>query len=258
MSVAKIHQGDCLPFMRTLPDGSCDCLVSDPPYAVGYKNGIYDDSAEVIEKQIPLWFQEWYRLLKDGSYAFLYVGVKNIHKWIFEGENAGFTYRNIIATRSFNNGSMVANNFCFVMQPIIVFCKGKGKSFNKVDFFPTSQEWLKDKRNKNSHPYTYQYPNFIPTDICYGTEVFGGMDAADAKQAHPNAKSVKLEQFLIEISTQPGELVLDPFLGSGTTGVAALQCGREFIGCEMDEHWFQKSCRRLDECNPLFSQVEVV
>jgi len=53
-------------------------------------------------------------------------------------------------------------------------------------------------------------------------------------------------------------LVLDPFLGSGTTGVAALQAERNFIGSEMNEKWFVKAKERIEMCNPLFSKVEVV
>lgn len=255
MNRAKLNKGNCAKYLSGLKDSSVDLLCSDPPYFVSYKQDIYDDSKDKILTMIPSWFKEWHRLLKDDSYLFLHVGIKNINVWIDEGIRAGFTFKNIIATRAFNNGSMVANNFAFVMQPILVFSKGKGRKFNKVDFFPTSEEWQKDKRNKNAKPFTYQYPNFIPTEITYGTEVFGGMSAAQADKAHPNAKNVKLIQFLIQISTDEGDIVLDPFMGSGTTGVAALQCGRNFIGCEMNKLWFENSFKRISNANPLFSEV---
>ena len=252
MSKARLYRGDCLPFLKTLTDASCDAVVSDPPFLVDYKNDIYDDSSSQSGELVPSWYREWFRVLKDDSYVFLHVGIKNINMWIDCGIEAGFTFKNIIATRAFNNGSMVANNFAFVMQPILVFSKGGGRKFNKVDFFPTSEEWMKDKRNKDAKPFTYQYPNFIPTDITYGTEVFGGMSAANAKEKHPNAKNLRLIAFFIEIATNEGDTILDPFLGSGTTGVAALSTDRDFIGCEMNETWFKRSRNRIANANPLF------
>ena len=256
MSVARIHHGDCLPFLRALPGGCVDCIVSDPPYGTNFKTDIYDDAKERVEGLIPAWYREWFRVLKPGGYCFLYCGILNLNVWIDEAIAAGFAYRNVLATRSFNRGSASAKgNFCFEFQPVLVLSRGKGKAFNRVDFFPQSEEWKRDRRNRHPADFTYAYSNWIPSEICYGTETFGGSEGADF---HPNAKSVKLERFLIEISTKPGEVVLDPFLGSGTTGVAALQAERDFVGCEMDAHWFGNARRRIEGCNPLFCSVEAV
>lgn len=63
---------------------------------------------------------------------------------------------------------------------------------------------------------------------------------------HPTEKPVGLMAHYIGNSTQPGQIVFDPFMGSGTTGVAALQLGRRFIGCEIDERWFDVACKRLE------------
>lgn len=256
MSVrAKLYHGDCMNFLPRLGDESVDCIVTDPPYAVGYKQDIYDDTKETVEAKIPLWFKEWYRVLKPNSYAFVYVGVKNINVWIDEGIGAGFDYRNMLATRAFNRGTCAPKgNFVFEFQPILVFSKGKGKKFNEVDFFRQSEEWFKDKRNKNPKEFTYAYSNWIPSDLAYGTETFGS-NKAMGKDVHPNAKNVKLIQFLIEISTNKDEIVLDPFLGSGTTGEAALNVERNFVGCEMNDLWFENSLNRIGNANPLFVEA---
>jgi site-specific DNA-methyltransferase (adenine-specific) len=257
MNKAIIHKGDCLPFMKTLGDESVDCIVSDPPYGTNFKSDIYDDTKAVVECLIPKWYQEMYRVLREGRYCFLFCGILNINVWIDEALKCGFTYKNILATRSFNRGSASAKgNFVFEFQPIIVLCKGKGIQFNKVDFFPQSEEWKKDKRNKHPSDFTYAYSNWIPSEVTYGTDTFGGGEYVS--DFHPNAKSVKLEKFLIEIATGKGDIVLDPFLGSGTTGVAALHTGRDFIGCELNDKWYESSRRRISECNPLFSDVKEV
>ncbi len=64
---------------------------------------------------------------------------------------------------------------------------------------------------------------------------------------HPTEKSVALCRHYIEQSSQPGELVFDPFMGSGTTGVAALKAGRRFAGIEKDSRWFDVACRRVEQ-----------
>lgn len=252
MSKAILHRGDCLNYMKGIDDESVDMIMTDPPYGTTFKTDIYDDSSECIEELMPAWYREWHRVLKTKAYCYIYCGILNIHKWIQFGIDAGFDFRNMIATRSFTRGGISAKgNFCFEFQPILVFSKGKGKNFNKVDFFRQSPEWFKDKRNKNPTELTYTYSNWIPSELSYGTETFGMVGNSEL---HPNAKSVKLEQFLIEISTQPGEVVFDPFLGSGTTGVAALNCGRDVIGCEANDKWFKNSKKRIENCNPLFTE----
>lgn len=258
MSLAKIHYGDCLPFLRTLSDGGIACIVTDPPYGTNFKTDIYDDASSSVGPLIPQWYAEWFRLLADGAYCFVYCGILNLNVWIDEAIRAGFCFRNVLATRSFTRGGLSAKgNFCFEFQPVLVLSKGKGRSFNKVDFFPQSPEWRSDRRNKNPSDYTYSYSNWIPSEIAYGTETFGHV-SGDGMDFHPNAKSVKLVQFLIEIATAHGETVLDPFLGSGTTGIAAIQSGRNFVGCEMNDHWFEKSRTRLESCDPLFSTVTTI
>lgn len=240
--MTKIHNGDCMDVMKQMSDESVDCIVTDPPYGVAFKNGFYDDTTETVLKHMPKWFEQWFRILKENSYVYVFVGVKTIHQWVQTGVDAGFVFKNIIATRSFNNGAPAPkNNFGFQFQPILVFSKGRGKNFNEVDFIPTSQEWLKDKRNKNPKPYTYSYPNWIKTEWGF----------ASAKRAvgslHPNEKNVDLIKFLIELSTNENDIVLDPFMGSGTTGVACRNLGRDFIGIELDRSYFDIASDRIKQ-----------
>lgn len=237
-----IFNQDCLEGMKALKDNMFDLIVTDPPYAVNFKNDIYDDSFDRIINNIPKWFKEWRRLLKDNSYLFIFVGVKTLHIWIEEGLKAGFNYKNIMATRSFNNGSPTPkNNFGFQFQPIIVFSKGKGKKFNEVDFIPTSEEWFKDKRNKNPKPYTYSYPNWIKTEWCYATE------KRATKNLHPNEKNVKLLKFIIEIASNEGDKILDSFSGSASTAIACIQTKRNFIGFELNENYCKFGNERIKD-----------
>ena len=244
MSQIELYNGDCLEVMKTLNDNSIDAIITDPPYGVNFKNDFYDDSVDSVMENMPKWFEQWYRVLKDDSYLFLFVGVKTLHIWIQCGIDNGFTYKNIVATRSFNSGAVIPkNNFGFQFQPVIVFSKGKGKNFNEVDFIPTSTEWFKDKRNKNPKPFTYQYPNWIKTEWAFATE------KRASKNIHPNEKNVKLLKFLVEVSTNENDVIFEPFMGSGSLGVACKQTNRDFIGCELDTDYFNIAKDRINENN---------
>lgn len=234
--------GDCSEAMKEIENDLISLIVTDVPYGVSFKNEFYDDSEQYVFDNAPNWYREWHRILKDNSYLFVFAGVKTIHKWITIGIEEGFEFKNIIATRSFNNGSITPkNNFGFQFQPILLFSKGNGRKFNNVDFIPTSEEWFKDKRNKNPKPFTYSYPNWIKTEWAYASAKRAG------NSLHPNEKNVDLIEFFIKIATNENDIVLDSFMGSGTTGVACKNTRRKFIGIELDKGYFELSCKRIEE-----------
>ena len=232
---------DALDYMKNLPDNSVNLILTDPPFFVNFKNSIYDDSENNFDELVPKYYKEFNRILVNNGFAVIMVGLKNIHKWIQEGINAGLTYKNIIAVRNFNNGSPSAkNNFGFQFQPILIFSKGSGRSFNKVDFIPTSEGWYKDKRNKNPKPYTYSYPNWIKSEWCFATA------KNSRKNVHPNEKNVKLLKFFIGLMTEENDVVLDPFMGSGSTLEAAKRLNRVYLGCDLNPKCYDITKERLD------------
>ena len=244
-----IYNGECVSVMQNhIEDNSIDLIITDPPYGVGFKTDLYDDSLETVVNEMPIWYKEWYRILKEDSYLYLFVGVKTLHIWIQKGIEAGFTFKNVLATRSFNNGSVTPkNNFGFQFQPVLVFSKGKGKDFNDIDFIPTSEEWFNDKRNIDPKPYTYAYPNWIKTEWCFATA------KRSTDNLHPNEKNVDLIKFLIEISSNENDIVLDCFMGCGSTGVAAMMSNRYFFGIEIDKEFCNFSKKRLRKYVNLFN-----
>ena len=240
MNDIKLYNDDCLKVMPNLVDSSIDCIITDVPYGVGFKNGGYNDSKDYVLNLMPKIYKQWYRVLKKNCYLYVFCGVKNIQHWIEQGIKAGFEYKNIIATRSFNNGCVTPkNNFAFLFQPILVFSKGKGKPFNEINFVPTSKEWYEDKRNKNPKPYTYVYPNWINTKLSFATE------KRATRNFHPNEKSVKLIKFLIDISTKENDTVLDTFLGSGSTAIACINSNRKCVGIEITKKYYEIAKDRI-------------
>jgi DNA modification methylase len=85
--------------------------------------------------------------------------------------------------------------------------------------------------------------NFIESPICMGKERL-------KNPVHPTQKPVKILSHLIKLATKPGDLVLDPFMGVGSTGVAALQLRRRFIGIEIDPQYFEAASKRMEEVTP--------
>jgi len=237
----KLIHWDCLEEMKKLKDNSVDLIVTDPPYGVNFK--IKWDKKEDVLEMIPKFYNQINKLIKDWWHIFIFVWVKNIENWIIEWKKY-LQFNNIISTRSFNNWSKTPNNsFGYQFQPILHFSKWKWINFNKVDFIPTSQSRLKDKRNKNPKPYTYEYPNFISTNISFATE------KRATKIFHPTEKSVKLISFLIWISSKEWETVLDPFMWSGSCGIACKNLNRDFIWIELDEKYFNIAEERILNTN---------
>lgn len=237
----SIKCGDFSKLGNELPPQSIDLIITDPPFGVGFKNDFYDDNIEYVLSHLDDWFLYMFNALKLDGFVFMFVGLLQIHNFINKAISTGFTFKNIIATRNYNNGSKrPKNNFGFQFQPILVLSKGKGRKLNNVDIIKTSDGWLKDKRNKNPNIYTYEYPNFLKPEWFYATA------KTASKSIHPNEKNIDLIKFLIKVASNETEIVLDPFMGSGSTGVAAVQTNRSFIGIDISRYYCDKAKERLD------------
>ena len=237
----KLILGDCLEVMKDISDNSIDLIVTDPPYGVGFSKG-FDDSIGYVETNIDNWFREMYRVLKEGSHAYIYVPTIGIELFISTAIKY-FTLKNVISGRTYTSTTYLKNNFQYNNQIILFLHKGKGRNFNNYDFIKTSQSWLKDKRNKNPKPYTYSYPAFLPDLAFANTKGNGRTDR------HPAEKNIELIKFFIGISSDEGDVVLDMFMGGGSTGVAAVRNLRRFIGIELNEDYFNIAKKRLENAN---------
>ena len=235
----KIYNTDCLEGMKLLQDETIDCIVTDPPYGVGFSKG-FDDSKEHVESLCRVWLQEMYRLLKPGCHCYVFIPTKEAPLWLTELSNI-FELNNILSTRTYTSSTYLKNNFQFNSQLVAYCSKGTAKAFNKVDFIKTSEVWLKDKRNKNPKEYTYSYPAFFQ-------QCFANTKAnAQTKDRHPCEKNPELIEFFIKISTNENDVVLEPFVGGGSTVIAAINAGRQYIGFELNEDYFNVANARIEK-----------
>lgn len=243
----KIINGDTTIELGKLEHNSIDAIITDPPYGVEFKNDFYNDSKEYVFGNIETWYQGWYDVLKEGKYLFVFVPTKEIHNWIQTGIKIGFQFKNILTTEAHFIGRSFRpkNNFEFKAQPILVFSKGKSQDLYNYDFIPTSKSWFKDKRNTNPKEFTYIYPNIIGKDIVFANTKSTAKNSKSTTR-HPNEKNIDLLKFLIGISTKENEVVLDTFMGSGSTCWASNELNRKFVGIEQDKDYFDNIKRRLE------------
>ena len=234
--------GDCLDLFQLIPESYVDLIITDPPYGVDFKGGLYNDSKESVFENVVSWMKEMHRVLKDAAHCYIFVPTLEIDKWIAAFRQF-FEFKNVLATQTFltNQTSSIKNNFSFDLQLLLFGSKGKAHDFNKVDWIPTSGSWLRDKRNKNPKKFTYEYPSYIYYDLYRSNTKPNNI----VKRIHPNEKNPELIANFIKISSNVNDLVLDPFAGSGSTAVAAWNSNRRYVAFEKDETYCRAAQKRL-------------
>ena len=224
MSEVQLYLGDCLEFMRTLPAGSVDAIVTDPPYGIGYKSN--RPSYRHGETRKPRsfgrdeldtsWLVEAYRALANHTCMYVFTRWDVSHIWKLAIEEVGFVVvQRLVWDKS--HWGMGDLRYYGDQTEDVLFCR-KG--------LPTMQ--YGDRRGNISKTASKAY---------YPEGVYN----------HPTQKPEALMRDYIFDSTAVGATVFDPFMGSGTTGVACMQTGRNFIGCEIDPGYFEIAKRRIED-----------
>ena len=191
-----VLHGDCLTVLPTLPAGSVDFILTDPPYLVRYRDRA---GRTVANDNNPRWlhpaFRDMHRVLKSDSLMVCFYGWQAIDTFMDAWKQAGF-------------------------RPVghIVLAKS----------YPSSSRFL-----QHHHEQAYL--------LAKGSPALPGTPVPDllpfpytGNRRHPTEKPVRPLRTLVEAFTEPGQLVLDPFCGSGSSLVAARQLGRDVLGIELD------------------------
>lgn len=233
----QLLQGDCLELMKDIPDGSVDMILCDLPY------GTTACKWDRIIPFEPLW-EQYKRIIKDNG-AILMFGSEPFTSMLINSNIKMFRY-DLIWDKKKGCDFLNANRKPLKShENICVFYK-KSPVYNK-------QYWF-------SKPYAKINGNRIHT-TCYGrshnvdTESTDGIRnplsilsfARDASRQHPTQKPVALLEYLVKTYTNEGDTVLDNCMGSGSTGVACINTGRNFIGMELDENYFNIAKTRIED-----------
>lgn len=229
----KLIKGDCLEVMKDIPDKSVDLVVTDCPYHIisgGCTNiprkdepsGIFDRRNSFTQKnaksgklfdeneiEFRQWLPEVYRVLKDNTHCYIFINARNLKDLQIEAEKAGFKFQNIII---WEKGNVTPNRYYLNSYEMILMLK-KGKS-----------------RNIN---------NMGDKNIINIKNIIGN-------KTHPTEKPVQLNEIFILNSSNENDIVLDPFMGTGSAGVACKNTNRDFIGIELDEKYFNVAKSRIE------------
>ena len=208
MSDVQLYLGDCLSILPTLAAGSVDAVVTDPPYGIDFDYGDkYQDNPLTYGDFIKQCSNEFTRL-SDG-YVFVFQGMPNADKWSMWFP-AG--YRIFAALKNFTQFRPTDIQYSF--DPVI-FWKANGKKLEPV-------AGMRDYHIGNTARW-----------IC------------EPSNGHPCPRPIDTMRYLVELCTKQGDTILDPFMGSGTTGVACVQTGRNFIGIEIDPTYYAIAEKRI-------------
>lgn len=210
----QIIQGDCLEVLKTFPDKCVDLVITDPPYGMSYQSSRRKEKHDkiVLDDSID-WFEgfskEVYRVLKDDTHIYIFCNeyaISHFRDWL---EGAGFVNkRTLVWVKNNHTSGDLEGDYANKTEFILYAHKGR--------------RLLKGARN----------PNVVE-------------EKKEHSELHPTQKPLNLMHFFIEKSSDKKEIVLDPFLGSGTTAVAAKQLGRNFIGIEISEKYCEIARQRL-------------
>lgn len=235
--LGALHAGDCLELLRATPDGAIDCVFADPPFNLGKTYGSSIDDS-VPDARYVSWCKEWLaecvRVLAPGGTLFVY----NLPRWnIVLGawlmEQPGLEFRHDIAIEM-KAGFKIAGKLYPSHYSLLYFSKGRPRVFGTIRT-PISTcrhcgKEIKDYGGYRSkmHPDGVNLTD-VWTDI---VPVRHKKFMTEGRSA--NALSTKLVERALSIATLPGDVVLDPFGGSGTTFAACETLHRRWLGSEID------------------------
>jgi DNA modification methylase len=242
----KIICGDCLTILRQLPDKCVDLVFTDPPYNEGYdyRTDVFKDKREDYYEFLDAVFSEIYRILKDTGSFYLKHSPRQIDR-IIPMLNKYFIYRNLIIWTNSSQGHPKAN-YDFYYEPIYFYTKSDKYTFNKRAEFRAEPPDHWDGWNR---PFVGYLVNvfYDIKKIRAGCirKVEGG--AMNNRKLHPCNMPVRLAERIIKCSSNEGDIVLDPFVGSGTTAVACKKLNRHYIGIDINPDFCEMALKRLAE-----------
>jgi site-specific DNA-methyltransferase (adenine-specific) len=268
IETGKIINGDCVEVMKTLPEGCIDLMVTSCPYNVNIKYDVYDDGRSMDDywEFTRQWLTESYRLLKDDGRVAINVPIEmnvqerggrilfNAEFWIMM-KQVGFKFFGMVdltedsphRVRQTAWGSWMSNSQPYIYNPkecVILAYKNSPKKLIKGESqwtgIPTE---ITDENGKVRTKMVYE-----PEDKKeFMNLVFGRWEYfADTKSLTKATFSLDIPSKAIKILTYKNDIVLDPFMGSGTSAVAAEILGRRWLGIELSSKYTEIAIKRVN------------
>ena len=233
MELNKITCTDALSFLKTIPDNSVDLVVTDPPYNVSQKQNIKINGRVIIKNfgdwdfnfdPVPI-VAELHRVLKPNGQIYIFCGTEQIPQYMQIFIKDWF-FRNLLVWNKTNPAPRLSKtNYVFANEYIVYAIKEKGK--------PSASTF-------NFSSQTTMH-NIFKTGALQGKERLKGENGL---AIHPTQKPINILKKLIEVSSKEGDIVLDPFMGVGSTAVACKELKRNFIGSELNPKYVEYAEKR--------------
>ncbi len=253
LPLGQILAGDCVAAMRRLPDNSVDLVFADPPYNLqlggdlnrpdgSHVDAVTDDwdrfdSFGAYDKFTRAWLTECRRVLKPDGALWVIGSYHNIYRVGAVLQDLGFWILNDIVWRKTNPmPNFRGTRFTNAHETLIWASQGEKARYQ---FNYRAMKTLNDELQMRSD---WTFP------ICSGGERLKG---EDGHKAHPTQKPEALLYRVLLATTEAGDVVLDPFFGTGTTGAVAKRLGREWIGCEREADYRKVATARIAKELPL-------
>lgn len=225
MEFNKIINGDSIESMKLLPSEIFDLVVTDPPYKTitgGDSNGknserpkgMLSGNRKLFKHQnikISDWMSELYRVLKENTHCYIFTNSLNLTEMLNESQKVGFKLHNLLVWEK--NNCTPSQYYMKNCEYVLFLRKGKAK-------------WINDIGGSKT---VHQFNNII------------------GNKTHPCEKPIDLLKFYIANSSNKNDVVFDPFVGTGSTLVAAKELNRMYFGYELEEQYYDIACKRVGD-----------
>ncbi|OOG76619.1 modification methylase [Sinorhizobium sp. A49] len=250
----SIIKGDCVAALNALPDNSVDVVFADPPYNLQLGGMLTRPDQSVVDAVDDEWDQFASFEAYDAFTRAWLLACRRVLKptgtlWVIG------SYHNI-----FRVGAILQDLHFWILNDIIWRKTNPMPNFKGRRFQNAHETLIWATPNANAKGYTFNYDAMKAANddvqmrsdwlfpICSGHERLKG---DDGKKVHPTQKPEALLARIMMASTKPGDVILDPFFGSGTTGAVAKRLGRHFVGIEREQDYIDAASARIDAVEPL-------
>ena len=251
-----LTKGDCLEVMKNIPNNSIDLVVTSPPYdnLRSYNGNIEQWCFDKFKKIA----NELFRVTKDGGVVVWIVGDSTI-----KGSETGSSFKQALYFKEcgFNiHDTMIwqkispfqhHNRYIPAFEYMFVFSKGKPKTANiikdrKNKYANQKVHGTERQRNGKTKPLSDVQKSKVVKEYGSRLNIWDISNEKKNKTGHPAVFPEQLAHDHIITWSNENEIVLDPFMGSGTTGVACINTNRKFVGIEIDDTYFETAKKRIE------------
>ncbi|MEA3431379.1 MAG: site-specific DNA-methyltransferase [candidate division WOR-3 bacterium] len=246
LEVNKIYNMDCIEGMKYIPDSTIDLVITDPPFAIDFKakrNNYHRTASRVLEgyNEIPKdkyydftikWMKEVYRILKESGSMYVFSGWNNLKDVLVVIDELGFVTVNHIIWK-YQFGVVTKRKFVTSHYHCLYVCKNDGER----KFFPYCR-YSKESKSETGKSLHYKDKE----DVWIIKREYWTGD-----QKTPTKLPAELIKKILMYSSKEGNIVLDPFLGSGQVAVVSKMLNRQYIGFEIVKEYYEFAKERLEK-----------